>query len=104
VRIDTGKPIGNGKSKNVTVKHGEKASLTLRSTTDTQLRNRQGDDYHHLKKKIVKTIKLRVPANKVRSCSFKVKLKKGNYTWTVKATDIAGNVGKVSAAKKLIVK
>jgi hypothetical protein len=33
-----------------------------------------------------------------------VTLKKGSYTWIVKATDLAGNVGKESAAKKLIVK
>ena len=54
--------------------------------------------------KIVKTISLpSVPTNKVSSYSFRVTLAKGAYTWTVKATDIAGNVGKVSAAKKLTV-
>ena len=45
-----------------------------------------------------------MPTNKARSYSFKVTLKKGSYTWTVKATDIAGNVGKASAAKTLTVR
>jgi hypothetical protein len=38
------------------------------------------------------------------STSTKVGLKKDRYSWTVKATDIAGNVGKVSAARMLNVK
>lgn len=55
--------------------------------------------------KIVKTISLTgVPTNKVSSYSFRVTLAKGGYTWTVKATDIAGNAGKVSAARKLTVR
>jgi hypothetical protein len=54
--------------------------------------------------KVVKSIRLTgVPTNKTSRCSFRVTLAKGGYTWTVKATDISGNVGKVSAAKKLTV-
>jgi hypothetical protein len=34
----------------------------------------------------------------------KVTLKKGSYTWTVKATDLADNAGKASVAKKPMVK
>jgi len=45
-----------------------------------------------------------VPTNATRSYSFRVTLKKGSYTWTVKATDAAGNAGTASAAKKLVVK
>jgi hypothetical protein len=33
-----------------------------------------------------------------------VTVKKGSYSWSVRATDIAGNTGNASAAKKLIVK
>ena len=56
------------------------------------------------KTKIVKTINLaNVPTNTTQSCSLKASFKKGSYTWTVKAADIAGNVGKAGAARKLIV-
>jgi hypothetical protein len=58
-----------------------------------------------LKSKTVRTITVpNIATNKAHSCAFKVSLKKGSYTWTAKATDVAGNAGKASAAKKLIVK
>jgi len=58
-----------------------------------------------LKGRTVKTIKIaNVATNKAGRYTFKVALKKGGFTWTVKATDIAGNAGKASTAKKLIVK
>ena len=43
-------------------------------------------------RKIKKKITIAVaPVNVARSYSFKVKLKKGTYKWTVSAVDAAGN-------------
>ena len=45
-----------------------------------------------------------VPVNKNLAYKFKVRLKKGRYTWTVTAVDAAGNAGKASKARTLRVK
>jgi hypothetical protein len=93
-------------TKNVTVIKGRKATLLYKiddrlpscgmATVTITIK---------LKAQIVKTIRITgVPTNEASSYSFKVTLKKGSYTWTVEATDIAGNVGEACAAKKLIVK
>ena len=105
VTIDTGTPAPHV-TKSVSVKRGKKLALPFmiadpapscgRATVTITIR---------LKTKVVKTIKLkRVLTNKARSYVFKVTLKKGSYTWTVQATDIAGNIGTQGATKKLIVK
>ena len=70
-----------------------------------RLWRRHGDDHHQAQGQDRQDDQdHRTPTNKARSYSFKVTLKKGGYTWTVKAIDIAGNVGKASAAKRLIVR
>jgi hypothetical protein len=105
VRIDTGIPTAAA-SKNVTVKHGKKASLafTVRDPAPS-CGAASVTIVVKLKKKTVKTITIaNASTNKAQSCSFKITLKKGSYTWSVKATDIAGNAGKASGTKKLIVK
>jgi hypothetical protein len=105
VSIDTGTPISTA-TRNVTVTKGKKATLAFRiadpapscgtATVTITIK---------LKAKTVKTISVRnVTTNEARSYAFKVTLKKGSYTWTVKATDIAGNVGKAGTARKLTVK
>jgi hypothetical protein len=105
VNIDTGKPTAQA-TKNVTVKKGKKAKLTFRiSDPAPSCGTASVTITIKLKKKTVKTIKIaNVAANKAGSYTFKVTLKRGSYNWTVKATDIAGNAGKASATKKLIVK
>jgi hypothetical protein len=105
VKIDTGKPTSTA-TKNVTVKKGKKATLAFKiSDPAPSCGSAKVTITIKLKKKTVKTIKLaNVPANKARTYAFKVTLKKGNYTWTVRATDIAGNAGKASTAKTLSVK
>jgi photosystem II stability/assembly factor-like uncharacterized protein len=104
VRIDTGKPTCTA-SKGVTVKKGSKVSLpfilkdpapSCGAATVTITIKRAT--------KVVQTITLQnVRTNRAGSCSFKVKLARGSYTWRVKAVDVAGNVGATSAAKKLTV-
>jgi photosystem II stability/assembly factor-like uncharacterized protein len=105
VKIDTGKPISTA-TKNVTVTRGKKGTLGFKITDPApSCGTAMVTLTIKLKAKIVKTITVpNVPTNKARSNVFKVNLKKGTYTWTVKATDIAGNAGKASAAKKLTVK
>jgi FG-GAP repeat/Bacterial Ig-like domain len=105
LKIDTGKPTSTA-TKNVTAKKGKKAKLSFKvSDPAPSCGTASVTVTIKLKKKTVKTIKIaNVTANKARSYTFKVTLKKGGYTWTVRATDAAGNVGKVSKAKKLIVK
>jgi hypothetical protein len=57
------------------------------------------------RKKIAKTIAIKsAVAGKVLACSFKAKLKKGAYAWTVRAIDNAGNIGRISPAKRLSAK
>lgn len=105
VRIDTGKPNSTA-TRNVTVKKGKLAKFAFEigdptpscgaATVTITIKRRA---------KAVKTIKiLHAATNQAETCSFKATLKKGSYTWSVKATDIAGNVGKVSALKKLVVR
>jgi hypothetical protein len=51
------------------------------------------------------TITLRAqPTNRALSHRYTCELAKGSYSWKVQATDAAGNAGKASTAKKLIVK
>jgi hypothetical protein len=105
VKIDTGKPTSTA-TRNVSVKKGKKARLSFRvSDPAPSCGAARVTITIKLKKKTVKTIKIaNVATNKARSYAFKVTLKKGSYSWTVKATDIAGNVGKLSAARKLTVR
>ena len=105
VKIDTGKPTSTA-TRNVTVKKGKKAKLSFRVSDPAPSCGAASVTITiKLKGKTVKTIKIaNVATNKARSYTFKVTLKKGSYRWTVKATDIAGNTGKVSAAKKLTVR
>ena len=103
--IDTGKPTGLALW-NVGVIKGRKATLSYKirdplpscGSAKATITIKRGP-------KIVKTIRLTgVPTNKIRRYTFRVNLPRGVYTWTVKATDIAGNVGKASAAKRLTVR
>ena len=58
-----------------------------------------------LKKKVVKRITIAGVKTNVKTVyAYKVKLKKGKYTWKVSATDIAGNVQAKIGSKPLIVK
>jgi hypothetical protein len=90
----------------VTVKQGKKAKLAFTiSDPAPSCGSSRVTIIIKLKARIVKTIKFTgVPTNKACSYFLRVTLKKGGYTWTVKATDAAGNVGRVSAAKKLVVR
>ena len=105
VNIDTGKPTAQV-TKNVTVKKGKKVALPFKvSDPAPSCGSATVTITVKLKKQIVKTITIaNVATNKAGSYTFKVTLKKGSYSWSVTATDIAGNAGTASAAKKLIVK
>jgi len=105
VNIDTLKPTSQA-AKDVTVRRSKTAKLGFKISDGVPSCGTAAVTITiKLKTRIVKTIKIAgVPANTLRSYSFKVTLKKGSYTWMVKATDAAGNVGKASAAKKLVVK
>jgi cytochrome c len=104
VNIDTRKPTSTA-SKNLTVAKGKKVTLPFKvtdplpscGTAQVTIAIKRGTG-------TVKTIKLtNVPTNVAETYTFKVTLPIGSYKWTAKATDIAGNAGPVSAAKKLMV-
>ena len=105
VHIDGYAPTSQA-TKNVSVKKGKKATLPFRITDPApSCGSAKVTITVKLKKKVVKTITIaNLATNKAASYTFKVALKKDRYSWTVKATDIAGNVGKVSAARMLNVK
>jgi len=104
VRIDTHKPTSTA-GKNLTVAKGKKVTLPFKisdplpscgkAAVTITIKRGAG---------AVKTIQLtNVPTNVAQTYTCNVTLPKGSYKWTVKATDIAGNAGTVSAAKKLVV-
>ena len=106
VNLDATAPRSTA-ARNVVVISGRKAVLPFRITdaapscgmatvTITIKRGR----------KIVKTVRLTTAVSVDMPCSYslRVRLAKGSYSWTVKAMDTAGNVGRTSVAKKLIVK
>jgi hypothetical protein len=113
VSIDTGKPACFA-LKNVTVKAKRLAKLTFRikdpapscgaaKVTITIYRSKKAGKKTVLK--VAKRITVNgAVANKNLVCKYKVRLKKGSYTWRVTATDAAGNVGAASKLKKLTVK
>lgn len=105
MRIDAGKSTSTTTT-NVTVIRGKTGMLPFKvKEPDPNCEKTAVATTIRLRAKIVKTIRISgVPSNKARSFFFKVALKKGSYTWTVKATDVAGNAGKASAAKKLTVR
>ena len=58
-----------------------------------------------LKKKVVKRITIaKAKTNATVTYRYKVKLRKGKYTWKVSATDIAGNTQLKTSSKTLTVK
>ena len=105
VNIDTGKPTAQV-TKNVSVKKGKKATLAFKvSDPAPSCGSATVSIIVKRKARIVKTITIaNLATNKAGSYTFKVTLKKGSYSWSVTATDIAGNAGNASTAKKLIVK
>jgi hypothetical protein len=113
VQIDTGKPACLA-LKNVKVKAKKLAKLPFRikdpapscgaaQVTITIYRSKKVGKRTVLKVAKRITIKGAV-ANKNLVYKYKVRLKKGSYTWSVTATDAAGNVGAMSKLKKLTVK
>lgn len=104
VVVDTGRPAAKAIN-TVRVKKGRKASLEFRvddpapscgrATVTIRIKHR------------VTTVKVitipNVATNQLRIARLKVTLPRGQYTWTVRATDDAGNTGKVSAARSFVV-
>jgi photosystem II stability/assembly factor-like uncharacterized protein len=105
VGIDTGKPISLA-LKNVTAKVKKIAKLTfLIRDAAPSCGSAKVTIAIYLKKKVVKRITIASAAtNKNVTCAYKVKLKRGKYTWKVSATDIAGNVQAKIGSKTLTVK
>ena len=113
MQIDTGKPACFA-LKNVKAKAKKLAKLPFRikdpapscgtaSVTITIYRGKK------VAKKIVLKVAKRITingavVNKNLVYKYKVRLKKGSYTWRVTATDAAGNVGVMSKVKKLTVR
>jgi len=104
VRIDVGRPRCLA-LKNVSAKAKKKAKLRFKitdaaptcGTAKVLITIKQG-------RKIRKKITIAAaPVNIARSYSFKVKLKKGAYKWTVSAVDAAGNTAIKTSTKKLVV-
>ncbi len=98
VNIDTGKPVVTA-LKNVTVKKGKTATLKCKMSDPapscgvcsvTITISRKG--------KVVKTLTYaNVELYGTHSYAVKATFKKGTYTWTMRATDIAGNASKASS-------
>ena len=105
IGMDTRLPSASAK-KSVTCKKGRVAKLSyqVRDATPSSGLAKVTITIK-AKKKIVKTITIKnAAANKALVYSFKVKLRRGAYTWTVRGTDGAGNPSKTSAARRLTVK
>jgi hypothetical protein len=102
VNIDTTRP-GTVALRNVRVKKGKTARLRFRinepaglsPTADVVIRVKRANGT------TAKTLRVAAaPVNSDSSVSFKCKLKKGRYRWTVSATDLAGNTqGNVAQAR-----
>lgn len=105
VRIDTVEPTSSA-TNNVSARRGKLARLRYSVSDCTpscgmvtvRLTIKRGA-------KTVKTVSLSgVPTNRARIYSFRATLARGSYVWSAQASDIAGNVGKASAVKKLVVR
>jgi hypothetical protein len=105
VGIDTGKPICLALKK-VTAKVKKIAKLQFQISDPTPgCGSAKVTITICLKKKVVKRITIaNVATNKKAIYAYRVKLKKGKYTWKVSATDIAGNVQAKIGSKTLTVK
>ena len=105
VKVDTTSPRAAVLA-NTAVKKGRKATVKYKATDGTtggtavttiKIKNRRG--------KVVKTIRSKgAPENAAHSLKFRCKLAKGVYKMTATSRDQAGNVSKVSRAKRLTVK
>ena len=106
VHIDTSKP-GTQTLGDVTVKKGKTATLRFRVTEPANGSPTVSVTIKIAKSngKVVKTIPIaNVPVNSDRSQSFQCNLAKATYTWSVEATDLAGNQQANIATAKLKVK
>jgi large repetitive protein len=105
VSIDTGKPTCLA-LKNVKAKAKKTVKLPFKiSDTAPSCGTAKVTITIYLKKKVVKRITIAsAVTNKNLTYAYKVKLKKGKYTWKVSATDIAGNVQAKISSKTLTVK
>jgi hypothetical protein len=105
IRIDSRKPTSTA-SRNLIVVRGRRVTVPFKISDPLPSCGKAKVTITvKLRSRTVKTISLaNVLTNRARSYSLKVTLARGSYSWTVKATDIAGNAGKVSAAKKLVVR
>ncbi len=105
VRIDTGKPTCLALKK-VKAKAKKVAKLTFRINDQAPSCGLAKVTITiYLKKKVVKRITIaKAPTNAKVTYKYKVKLKKGKYTWKVSATDIAGNSQTKIGSKTLTVR
>jgi len=105
VKIDTGKPVAAA-SRNVTAKKGRLASLPFTVTDAAPSCGRATVRITiKLGGRTVKTITVpNVTTNRTGSHAFLAALRPAIYTWTVRAADVAGNTGRASAPRKLVVR
>ena len=105
VNIDTSKPVTSasaasvvrGRSATLKYKVTETGANAGKATVLIQVRNRSG--------KVVATVKAGVVSvNVTQSAKFTCKLAKGAYTFSVYATDVAGNTQSKAGSAKLTVK
>ena len=105
VRIDLGKPVCLA-LKNVAVKAKALAKLGYQiKDASPSCGTAKVTITIYLKKKVVKRITIvKARTNRKLTYAFKVKLKKGKYTWKVSATDSAGNRQSRIGARTLTVR
>ena len=105
VRIDLGKPVCVA-LKNVSAKSRKVAKLGYQiKDASPSCGTAKVTITIYLKKKVVKRITIaKAATNRKLVYKYKVKLKKGKYTWKVSATDCAGNRQTKVGSKKLTVK
>jgi hypothetical protein len=103
VRVDTKKPVAKALA-NAAVKRGRRATLKYR-VDDVSPTCAVAIDIVDGRGKRVKKLNVKAaPTNVDTTIVFTCKLRKGAYTWKVRATDLAGNKQARVASRKLTVR